>query len=279
MNIRSNLFRLLLPAIVMILFTGLLLAEMMGISVEARGASISLLPEASAQTETGGNSALRILVVCNRENAVEMAFATTLTDTLHEMHLEYQCVDVFTEPLPDLAAYDTFLYCSQSLLPLEHDVGRLIAWVQNGGHFGLLMTPADDSAFRILYRKLGIIEYDREYQNYHSLRFVSDLLPLWDEMIYNENNTLTDFALSARLDTSCTVHLMSGGDLAIPLLWERPVGKRTHRRAEHDADGQQRRARVCRIGTVGTGGCAGVPHHQRGYDLYRRFSRAAARGL
>ncbi len=223
MRERSTLLKLLLPTVVMLVFAGLLLAEMMGVSVAMRGATVSLLEPAAPAAREEGETA-RILVVCNQSSEVEMAFADTLTGVLDEMHMAYRCADLNMDVFPDLDTLDTFLYCSQSLLPLETHLGALLKWIGDGGHFGLLMTPADDSAFRILYRKLGITEYDREYRNYTSLKYISDLLPLLDDSVYNENSTLTDFALAVHLDGKCTVHIVSGGDMAIPLLWERPEG-------------------------------------------------------
>ena len=227
MREKSALVKLLLPTVVMLVFTGLLLAEMLGVSVAARGAAITLLDDIEAHEATADDNAspARIMVACNQANEVETQFALTMTDVLDEMHIDYQCLDVFSDVFPDLASVDTFLYCSQSLLPLEPHMDALLRWIDGGGHFGLLMTPETDSAFRILYRKLGIIEYDSEYLNYGSLKYVSDLLPMWGDSIYNENGTLTDFALSVRLDDACTVHIISGGDYAMPLLWERPSGE------------------------------------------------------
>jgi hypothetical protein len=167
----------------------------------------------------------RIIVARNGANSTEMAFSVTLTDVLSEMRLPYQTIDISQQKIPDLAFADTLLYCSQSLAPLEYDVERLSAWIDAGGHFGVLMTPAEDSAFRMLYRKFGIIEYGHEYVNYTSLRYVSGLLPLWGDTLYKESGTLTDYTLAVRLQEDCTVHIVTGDELALPLLWERPVGK------------------------------------------------------
>jgi len=224
MKDRSYFWKLLFPALAMLVLTGMLLLESVGIDIEERDASIVLLDTETVQ-DARADADADILVACNRSSETEMAFATTLTDTLNEMHLAYQCVDISQETLPELTGYDTFLFCSQSLLPLESSVDALFAWVEAGGHFGLMMTPAIDSTFRILYRKLGITEYDTDYQNYTSLRYITDLLPLWDDEVYSEDSTLTDYALLVRLDSACTVHIVSGGDRQIPLLWERDSGQ------------------------------------------------------
>jgi len=225
MKDKSVLLKLLLPVLVMLVFSGLLLAEMTGMAVEERGAVMSLLADAKppgAKTEVSNT---HMLVAVNRENQTEMAFADTLTATLDEMRMHYHTVDVSRDPLPDLDSFNIFLYCSQSLLPLEPDMEALFAWVDGGGHFALMMTPVDDSVFQILYRKLGVVEYTHDYFNYKSLKYISDLLPLWGDTVYHEDHTLSDFALIVRLDEACTVHIVSGGEMEIPLLWERDSGK------------------------------------------------------
>ena len=224
MNRRSTLLKLLLPALVMIVFAGLLLAEMAGMAVEERGAEMDFLTDAKPQTVKTEISNTHVLVAVNAGSDSEMAFAETLTDTLSEMRMNYQTVDIGSEPLPDLDSYNIFLYCSQSLMPMEGYVGALFTWIDGGGHFALMMTPVDDSVFQIMYRKLGIVEYTHDYFNYKSLRYVSDLLPLWGETVYHEDHTLSDYALIVRLDDACTVHIVSGGEMEIPLLWQRDVG-------------------------------------------------------
>lgn len=225
MKNRSLIPKLLLPALVMLVFAGLLLAEMIGLAVEERGAEMQFLSDAKPQRNKTEISATHVLVAVNAQNDVEMQFAATLTQTLDEMRMNYQTVDIATQPLPQLADYSIFLYCSQSLLALRDDIDTLFAWIEGGGHFALMMTPVTDSVFQILYRKLGILEYTNDYFNYKSLRYVSDLLPLWGATVYHEDHTLSDFALIARLDDACTVHIVSGGTMEIPLLWQRDVGR------------------------------------------------------
>ncbi len=100
---QRSILRYLLPMVVMIVFAGLLLAEMTGISIEARGMSIALLedpvPAAAAQTGPA-----RILVAYNPSDTVELSFSTALTSTLNETRYAYQTFDVSADPLPDLAA-------------------------------------------------------------------------------------------------------------------------------------------------------------------------------
>ena len=142
MTKKTLLLRLLLPVVAMFLLAGVLLLERKGMLQEARGASLSLLDATVQERMDMEISDAHIMVACNRANDVEMAFAQTVTDVLSEMRLPYQIVDVSQHKIPDLSNIETLLYCSQSLAPLENDVERLSAWIDVGGRFGVLMTPA-----------------------------------------------------------------------------------------------------------------------------------------
>ncbi len=222
---KTLLLRLLLPITVMLLLAGLLLIERKGMTLAARSASLDMLDVSRQDRSPMEMPDARIIIARNGANDLEMEFSKTMTDVLSDMRLPYQTIDISRQKLPDLANVDTLLYCSQTLTPLEYDIERLSKWMDAGGHFGVLMTPAEDSAFRILYRKLGIIEYSHEYMNFTSLRYISGLLPLWGTTLFDENGALTDYALAVRLQEDCTVHIVTGDELALPLLWERPVSK------------------------------------------------------
>ena len=222
---KSLMLKLLLPITAMLLLTGVLLLERQGMTLASRGASLAMLDASLPARSAMESPDARIMVIRNGADSTEMAFSETLTDVLSQMRLPYQTIDISRQKLPDLAGIDTLLYCSQSLAPLGYDAERLSLWMDAGGHFGVLMTPADDAVFQILYRKLGIIEYGHEYVNYTSLQYISGLLPLWGNTQFSENGALTDYALAVRLQEDCTVHIVTGDELALPLLWERPVGK------------------------------------------------------
>ncbi len=222
---RTLIFKLLLPIAAMLLLTGLLLVERNGMTLAARDASMAML-EVSGQSRPAMETPdARIIVAANGASDLEMEFSNTMTDVLSDLRLPYRIIDISQRTLPDLAGVDTLLYCSQTLSPLEHEIERLSAWMEDGGHFGVLMTPAEDLTFQTLYRKLGITEYRHEYLNFTSLRYVSGLLPLWDDRLFSEDGTMSDYTLAVRLQEDCTVHIVTGDEQALPLLWERPVGK------------------------------------------------------
>ena len=49
---------------------------------------------------------------------------------------------------------------------------------------------------------------------------------MWgDQQIYTCGGFLNDFALAVRLEDDCDVHMKTGSEHAIPLLWSRDMGR------------------------------------------------------
>ena len=150
-------FRLLNPVLVMLLLACAILLEKKGVKQEAKQPLLAILD--NQQTETTAGMEAAVLVVVNRDRTEEIPFTITLTDTLNEMKIAFHIVDLSQEELPALSPFSTVLFCSQSMQPLEHDLMKISDWIDTGGHFGLMMSQEPDDAFRIFYRKFGIIEY------------------------------------------------------------------------------------------------------------------------
>ena len=216
-------FRLLNPILVMLLLACAILLEKKGFIQEARQSLLPILD--NQQTDTAENQEAAVLVVVNRDRTDEVPFTVTLTDTLKEMKIAFRITDLSLQELPDLSPYSTVLFCSQSMQPLEHHLMKISDWINDGGHFGLMMSQEADDAFRIIYRKLGIIEYGLEFFNFKSIEYVSNLLPLFYNTKYDEDGLLTDYAMPVQLEKDCIVHITTAEEPKLPLLWEHPYGK------------------------------------------------------
>ena len=215
-------FRLLNPVLVMLLLACAILLEKKGVKQEAKQPLLAILD--NQQTETTAGMEAAVLVVVNRDRTEEIPFTITLTDTLNEMKIAFHTVDLSQEELPDLSPFSTVLFCSQSMQPLEHHLMKISDWINEGGHFGIMMSQEADDVFRIFYRKFGIVEYGLEFHNFKSIRYISDLLPLFINTDYDEDGLLTDYAMPIQLEKDCTVHITTADDRQLPLLWEHPSG-------------------------------------------------------
>ncbi len=216
-------FRLLNPILVMLLLACAILLEKKGFTLEARQPLLPILDKEKIESAVYQEPA--VLVIVNRERTDEVPFTITLTDTLNEMKIAFHTTDLSQEELPDLSQFSTILFCSQSMLPLEHDIMKISNWINDGGHFGLMMSQQSDEVFRIFYRKLGIIEYGLEFYNFKSIEYVTNLLPLFFNTKYDEDGLLTDYAMPVQLEKDCIVHITTAEEPKLPLLWEHPCGK------------------------------------------------------
>lgn len=224
MKQEKTVVRSLWPLLLMVAFAFVLLAEREGFHVEARTAQLSLLPpqeEAFAPPLENPEEAAQWLVVYDSSFQNEASYVDTLEDVLVAMRQPYLPVDLSTATLPQLAQADSLLYCSQDLTPLLPHAQDVERWVEEGGHFALLLTPYTNNAFRLMYRLLGIEEYAFEYIQFSDCTFVTDVLPMLEGFAYSGDGELENFALPVHLEENCTVHLLTAD---APLLWERPLG-------------------------------------------------------
>ncbi len=221
---KQNIFwvRLLLPILAMAFLAGAILLEKKGQAIEARDVMLDILVQDTGRKGQSIEPRPGILIVFHTADEFETASMQTLADTLDQMRIDFRAVDLSHEALPSLNDVSMLLLCCRSLAPFENDLGRLIAWIEAGGKFGMMMTPEVDASFRILHRKLGISEIGSGYREYESLRYTTGLLPLWEDKVFD--NDLQDFALPVRLEQDCTVHIQSADSTLTPLLWERTVG-------------------------------------------------------
>jgi len=223
---KQNIFwaRLLLPILVMALLAGAILIEKKGMGMEARDVMMDMLVHhtQSAAASNAQDLPPGVLIVYHSSDEYETVSKVTLSETLDIMRFSWRAVDITIEPMPSLDGFSMLLLCSRSLSPFENDLDHFVSWIEAGGKFGMMMAPIIDSSFRILYRKLGIVEIGSGYQEFDSLRYISGLLPLWGDKVFDNN--LKDFALPVRLEEDCTVHIQSADQYIIPLLWERTVG-------------------------------------------------------
>lgn len=224
MNRLIKVGRLILPLVVMILMAILLLTERQGFSVKAREVSLKLLPVLELDAQQAKAAGTPMLIVVNESSAQEAPYVQTLTETLDIMRIPWQKADPNKQALPELESVETILVCTQSMMPLMEEIGDLVAWIETGGHMALCMSQSLDDAFRVLYRVLGITEYDTEFVPYHAYHYLGDLFPLMEDYHYAGDGGVNDYCMPVHLENDCLVFLETEGDPAIPLLWERPYG-------------------------------------------------------
>lgn len=215
--------RLLLPILIMAFLAGAILLEKRGTASEAQEAVLEILDAVPGNAGQGADPNPGVLVLYHSEDAFGTESMNALSDTLQAMRIGFRAVDLSEEPFPSLDDVSMLLTSTYSLEPFEAGLEGFIKWIETGGKFGIMRAPAIDSTFRVLYRKLGIIDFGYENRKYTSLRYTSGLLPQWGDLMFDEG--LQDYTMTVRLEPDCIVHIESADSQKTPLLWERTLGK------------------------------------------------------
>ncbi len=209
------------PLVAMAALLLIVLISQRGMQATPRSPLVDYLMASSSRQDEA--SAPEIWIACRLGYAQETRFVATLTDALNEMRLTYRCVDIDRERL-DLTRMKTLLVCTQDLSGMADALVDLYAWVEAGGRLGFMISQQMNEAFAIMHRKLGVTEYTGGFVPFDSLRYTDGLLPFWDDRIYDGDGEMADYTLSVRLETDCEIHITTGDEREIPLLWSRELG-------------------------------------------------------
>lgn len=218
---KTNLKKLYAPILCMLLLLAIILVEQAGFMTDARAPLLSYLDGSPARAEL--NDPAEILLVHSSDRSAELIFVEQSRYLLDSLSMAHAECDLASAGLSDLSAYRTLLIATQHLDGMLSDVERLIDWVEAGGRLAFLIAPQNGEVYRILSRKLGVIEQVSSFEKYTSMRFLTDLLPLYAGGGIYDDPDLEDYAIRVRLSADCTVHIETGDDRHIPLLWERNV--------------------------------------------------------
>ncbi len=213
-----------LPLVVMLLMLTAVLLVQRGLPLEARATMLDYLATSPVPVLRREGADVVVAVSSKSDTALECFNVTA--DVLNFMRIPWRRQEMSQDSPIGLTGVRALLICSQDLSALQTIAPQLIQWVEEGGRLALMMAPQDNNAFYMLSHKLGITEYAGGYVEFTSLRYTSGLLPMWgDQQIYTCGGFLNDFALAVRLEDDCDVHMKTGSEHAIPLLWSRDMGR------------------------------------------------------
>ncbi|MDD3213122.1 MAG: DUF2194 domain-containing protein [Eubacteriales bacterium] len=213
------------PVLVMVALLGAVLLANQGMPLQVRPAILDYLSTNTVAAQAGTTDA-GVLVAYDPEVEAEAACALSVTGMLEQLHIAWRSVPLDETLTDELPGAKTLLVCSQDLTPVASCVRELINWVTDGGRLGLMMVLRDNDTFDILSHKLGVAEHSNQYQPYGSLRYVADILPLWETgKAYSANGAITDYTLPVRLEDDCAVYMETAEDNPFVLMWSRDIGK------------------------------------------------------
>ncbi|MEG1569645.1 MAG: DUF2194 domain-containing protein [Clostridia bacterium] len=197
--------------------------------LEADAYSAALSHEAGSMDAAGSNEIYDegyqyLVLYSHHQTELNYRYMQTLCDVLSSMRINYHAVNILDEPLPDLSPYRVILYASNEMLALGENAHEIIRWTEKGGYLGIMVSPAVDDVFRTIYRKLGVVEYGTVTEEFHSILYKESLFPLYQNVIYTPED-MKENAPMFRLSSDCVVHVESGDEKHLPLLWEHALQK------------------------------------------------------
>ncbi|NLC33440.1 MAG: DUF2194 domain-containing protein, partial [Clostridiales bacterium] len=217
------LAHLMIPVLIMAVLAGAIMLEKQGAAGEAYEPRLEILEKMTGEVTQPLTSTPGVVILYHGTDTFESTSKQAVADTLDAMRIAFRAVDLSQEKLPSLTDISMLLFSCRSFAPFENNLEELITWIDQGGKFGIMMAPAVDSSFLVLYRKLGILDFGYELKLFYSLEYTTGLLPLWGDRVFD--NDLDDYSLIVRLEPDCIVHMQTADSLKIPLLWERRINK------------------------------------------------------
>lgn len=155
-------------------------------------------------------------------SSVQPASAGAIGDVaaiFDELSVEAQLVDVATQPLPSLDAYEKVVLVLADLTALGQAAGDLMEWMHSGGRLMVFLPPENNGFFQAFYQQFGVREVSPSRYCTPGIRFVSDVVlgGRARDIMFDDPY---ESSLAVALDASCSVHAVTADAREVPLIWE-----------------------------------------------------------
>jgi len=141
---------------------------------------------------------------------------------LGDMKAEYTEIDIAGEALPDLKNFRKAVLGFTDYLPIKSGITRVGDWVADGGQLLVAQVPELETASRWLWERAGVETIGSSFYKTETIRLTGDFM-LHGEICDYEIESPFESTLSVVLRDDCTVHMVSGDEIQMPVLWERKV--------------------------------------------------------
>lgn len=211
---------LIWPLISLLVFAVLIFVERSGIQYTVSDFNKDFIPDEILEADKPAQNTECLLLYDSLDEFNEYE---NIAYVLGEMRVGCQLTDISTEKIPDWEQYRTVVIALTNLDHMQKEILPLLDWVKEGGRVLFAAIPEPNATLRGIYDELGILYDMFAYGQFSSVKVTSDLLPGGkDRKFFWEYSWIT--ALNVQLARDCIVHIVSGNEQEIPLLWERLYG-------------------------------------------------------
>jgi len=220
---KGRYYRLLTPFLVLCVITALLFIENLGVLYEKSDVT-ALFANGQEDATPKVEEDIKCLVLGDATQNSSIQAEKQLISILDSMRIAYTLKDINSDSIGALKDYENIIISCADLEPLDHLIMDVFSWVKEGGKLMFAQTLDITIFFEAIKSKLGIFEGGDSYSVVESFTFETDF------MIGGKGQTFYideayESSLMVSLDNKCIVHMVSGGDKKIPLIWETPYGQ------------------------------------------------------
>ena len=212
--------------LVFALISAILFLERSGISYNYNKPSLGFLPEENIVTKAEALAPLskNTVVLWDSAQADSAAAMDEIENTLSDMKVGYDAVDLSNSPFPDLNRYDTAVIVISNLFPVGQNVIKLNDWVYDGGRALFALSMQKNIYVSVLESALGIEESSWDYAHLESIYVDENFMVGGGRSFVVEDGY--DSVWAVQLDRQKTkVHAWIDNESKTPLIWETNHGK------------------------------------------------------
>lgn len=224
MNMKNGrYYRLLMPFLVLCAIMVLLFVKNLGVLYE--------LPNAEPVFGAGkGDSVpeveenIKCLVIGDTSQNSSTQAEKQMISILDSMRVAYNMEYINNGSIGILDEYENIVITCSDLEPFSNIIADIFNWVKAGGNLMFAQTINGTTLFQGIKSKLGIFEGGEFYSMVDSFTFETDfMIGGKGQTFYIDDSYESSLAVS--LDEKSTIHMVSGGDQRIPLIWETEYGQ------------------------------------------------------
>lgn len=224
MKDRYSFKMMLLPFFVLSILALSLGIERSGVDYEISYPPMEFLPPLSKPIEYNQNAEkITTLVLFDSQDFAGTDHKKTVVDALQSMRVRYDELDINDIQEINYQPYDVVIISFLDYDKFAEGIFQLTDWVEGGGKAYISIRPDPSNAFSAIYRKFGILSIVTAFEDTHGVRFNSDFIPGADGLNLGKD-FLHHTSYPLQLVEAAGIHMESGDELALPILWEYNFG-------------------------------------------------------
>lgn len=222
---KQYFFALSMPIFAFLVITALLMIQQFGVQYRPNNLSEHRLPASVMVTSDMKKiRAAECLILADTNEPVSASAVKVMGETLEEMSVSYENIDLRKEKFPDLTPYQVIVVTFSDLDIMDENVFVLMDWMKDGGRIMFMATFSYSGVFSAIKNTLGIIDGANEYGEIAEFQIDSDF------MLGGKGRTFTiDEPFESRLKyilaSDVSVYMRNVGKDNQALIWSRDIGK------------------------------------------------------